>query len=112
MNLRRAEIVTGFRIEVGTDNAGSFAQAYDGDGTLVKAMRSPKGVKVALGLLVEDLYKTECQKVFEAQGWKCARCGQFRPLQGHHKVHRSKGRVDKSNLEGLCAACHGHEHGG
>ena len=68
MNLRRAETVTGLRIEVGTDNAGSFAQAYDGDGTLVKAMRSPKSVKVALGLLVEDLYKTECQTCVRGAG--------------------------------------------
>lgn len=111
MTLKRAEDVTGLRIETGTDNAGAYALAYDGD-TLVRAMRSAKGIKVALGLLVEDLYKTECQRVFEAQGWKCARCGQFRPLQGHHVKHRSKGRVDKGNLEGLCASCHGQEHGG
>ena len=111
MNIRRAEQVTGFRIEVGVDNAGAFAMAYDGD-VLVKVMRSKRDVKDATRLLVEDLYREECGKVFQAQGWKCARCGRFRPLQGHHKVHRSKGRVDKGNLEGLCAACHGKEHGG
>ena len=111
MNIRRAEQVTGFRIEVGVDSAGAFAMAYDGD-VLVKVMRSKRDVKDATRLLVEDLYREECGKVFQAQGWKCARCGYFRPLQGHHKVHRSKGRIDRGNLEGLCAVCHGKEHGG
>lgn len=111
MKLRRAERVTGLRIEAGTDAVGAFASAYNGD-ALVQTMRSPKGIEAALGLLVEELYKVECQKVFTAQEWKCAGCGQFRPLQGHHKRHRSQGRVDKGNLEGLCAACHGKEHGG
>jgi len=66
----------------------------------------------ALGDLVQRLYIIYCNKVFTEQEWKCARCGKRKPLHGHHKKHRSKGRVDKDNLEGLCAACHGREHGG
>ena len=31
MTLKRAEDITGLRIEVGTDNAGAYALAYDGD---------------------------------------------------------------------------------
>ena len=66
----------------------------------------------ALGNVAETFYKKECLRVFESQGWKCCSCGELRPLQGHHKVHRSHGRVDRDNIEGRCAKCHGQEHGG
>jgi len=57
------------------------------------------------------------RNVFETQGWKCKRCGQVKPLQGHHVLfksrwRRSDGPLDiESNIEGLDQACHGQEHG-
>jgi 5-methylcytosine-specific restriction endonuclease McrA len=57
-------------------------------------------------------YERNKRIVFEQQGWRCARCGKMKPLQGHHKVFRSKDRDDRvENLAGLCSGCHGSRHG-
>ena len=110
MTLSQAERICGYRIEVGTDSAGDFLRAWDGEQE-VGFLRVKRDLKFSLGIMVEWFYREECRKVFAAQDWHCARCGERRPLQGHHIEYRSKGRVDRGNLEGVCAACHGREHG-
>jgi hypothetical protein len=111
MTVKQAESRSGYQIETLSDSAGPYVVAMDGDRP-VKMLRAPKGYPKALGELVEILYREECQRTFHKQGWRCARCAGLKPLQGHHKIKRSKGRVDRDNIEGLCAACHGKEHGG
>lgn len=49
--------------------------------------------------------------------WKCERCGLRKPLQGHHKVYRSRwsredGPLDVvGNILVCCQECHQREHG-
>jgi len=46
------------------------------------------------------------------QVWRCAQCGGIKPLQLHHRKHRSEQRDDRiENCEMICRDCHGKEHG-
>lgn len=63
-------------------------------------------------------WKRVCNNVATAQEWRCADCGQCKPLQGHHKIYRSRwrradGPLDaESNVKMICALCHEREHRG
>ena len=52
--------------------------------------------------------------VYRAHG-RCEACGKrpdWRGLVGHHKIFRSKGRIDTAeNCEILCGKCHSARHG-
>ena len=114
MTKRRAERIIASEIAVtqlsanGTWDAYIVPGEYFGSGLYAYGETENE----AIGNLVKAFYKAECLRVFELQEWKCARCGLRKALQAHHKVHRSHGRVDRGNIEGLCAKCHGPEHGG
>ena len=114
MTKRRAERIIASEIAVtqlsanGTWDAYIVPGEYFGSGLYAYGKTEDQ----AIGNLVAAFYKAECLRVFEGQEWKCARCGLRKPLQGHHIEHRSHGRVDRNNVEGLCAKCHGQEHGG
>ena len=52
------------------------------------------------------------ERVLREQDYRCARCGERKPLQVHHIVFKSHGGTDdRENLEGRCAACHDAIHG-
>lgn len=61
----------------------------------------------ALKDLVEKNYQRVSRLVFQRARWRCEECRLLKPLQAHHKVFRSQGRLDtEENLRALCAACH------
>jgi len=44
---------------------------------------------------------------FDVDNWRCKICNRLRPLQAHHMIPRSLGRIDElQNLISLCAECH------
>ena len=52
------------------------------------------------------------QQLLREQDWRCAQCAGIKPLQLHHRKHRSEQRNDRiENLEMLCIADHRKEHG-
>lgn len=113
MTLKRVARITGYEIRqlppVVGYNQFRFG-AYDGDRLVAECDNYQP--QMALKGLVTIVYKIHSQAVFAAQGWKCLDCGQVKPLQIHHIVHRSKGRNDKmQNLKALCYNCHQLEHG-
>ncbi len=110
MTKASAERITGYEIRLLTDSPLGVAYgAFRADVQIAAASGSKPGE--ALKLLVEKVYKIHSEIVFREQKWRCARCGQRRPLQAHHLVHRSKGRSDAvPNLIGECWACHEREH--
>lgn len=103
MTVNKAIKVTGLEIrETGENTWGAFC-----DLEKVAEVEYPNK-SIALTLLVDRVLKQTNMKVFERDGWRCVACGKFGPLQSHHKVKRSKGRVDDiDNLTSLCPACHG-----
>jgi len=66
----------------------------------------------AIRLFSEKILSEEIAiEVFKRQGWRCNHCGEMRPLQIHHLVHRSqRGTHRLENLVALCAECHEKEH--
>ena len=61
----------------------------------------------ALKRLVCANYERVGDIVFNEQRWRCAACYRLSPLQRHHIIPRSKGRVDKrENLVALDHGCH------
>lgn len=66
---------------------------------------------IALTLLVNAVYRVRAEQAMELAGWRCSRCGGYKPLQTHHREYRSHGRDDRmGNLEPLCSDCHEAEH--
>ena len=114
MTPKRAERIIASEIKVAQLSANGTWDAYIVPGEYFGSGLYAYGEteNEAIGNLVKAFYKAECLRVFELQEWKCARCGLRKALQAHHKIHRSHGRVDRDNVEGLCAKCHGPEHGG
>jgi hypothetical protein len=114
MTPKRAERIIASEIKVAQLSANGTWDAYIVPGEYFGSGLYAYGEteNEAIGNLVKAFYKAECLRVFELQEWKCARCGLRKALQGHHKIYRSHGRVDRDNVEGLCAKCHGPEHGG
>ena len=90
-------------------------EAYDGGarkgiGFIVSG--SGRTESEALANLVQANYRRVCEELAKEQQHRCANCAKRAPLSFHHKLHRSKGRIDtKENLEGLCLECHNIEHG-
>ena len=49
--------------------------------------------------------------IIAEQHYRCAHCGEVKPLQVHHIIFRSHGGGDqRENLEALCAECHHKKH--
>jgi 5-methylcytosine-specific restriction endonuclease McrA len=89
--------------------------ALDEKGEVV-ATASHRKPSEALKALVESVYARNRNLAMERDGWRCVRCGSFRNLQAHHKVHRGLGGANRldvpENLETICNACHARIHGG
>jgi hypothetical protein len=111
MTRKKAEQITRLRL------AGRLVEdtwvyiAYDENN---KAMACGEGdeEKEALEELVRDNYRRVSREVMIRQGFLCGRCGERKPLQTHHKEHRSKGRLDtEENLIAVCQHCHNSAHG-
>lgn len=74
---------------------------------LVRLSYEGSPVRETLEELVEANLRYQAREVFKAQSWRCAKCGNVKSLQVHHKKHRSQGRDDRrENLLGLCGPCH------
>ena len=59
---------------------------------------------------VNDLTATEWEEIKEAQDYRCALCGEVRPLQRDHIIPVTKGGgLTKSNVQGLCCHCNPHK---
>jgi len=73
--------------------------------------------KAACADLRRQNWAAVCQQVFAAQKWLCTDCHKRLPLQGHHKVFRSRWRRSDgpldvaSNVAAVCAGCHERRHG-
>lgn len=110
--LRKLEAITG--LVAAQDTAtGAYTLALTDGQVLISYMRDER---MACRDLREKNWRIVCNGVFERQQWKCAKCGERRPLSGHHKLFRSRwkrsdGPLDvESNTDGLCQQCHGKEH--
>lgn len=112
--IRKLVAITG--CGVGTDGDGGFYFLFVDSATIFKSFL--KDEKAACQDLRNQNWARVSKIVFEKQDWKCARCGQCRPLQAHHRIYRSRwrrsdGPLDvESNIEGLCEKDHGAEHRG
>lgn len=110
--LRKLSAITG--LNVTRDKAGSYVLWITDTEAMVSMLDDEKS---ACEVLRRDNLRRVSQAVFESQGWRCAGCGSVKPLQGHHKIFRSRWRRQDgpldvaSNLVGLCAACHEKPHG-
>lgn len=109
--LRKLEAITGLKA---TKEADKCYALWIEEGVAYFAMVADE--QDACKQLRDDNWRRVCNTVFREQEFKCARCGQIQPLQGHHKLYRSRwsrkdGPLDvASNTEGLCARCHESEH--
>lgn len=67
-------------------------------------MQLPKKVRIRVD---PETYSKMRSMVFDSQGWRCAKCGQIKPLTLDHKIKRSQlGSDEIENLQGLCVFCH------
>ena len=113
MTVRSAERITGMEIRLippasKVGSAVTYA-AYDQGAEVIR--RTESGHSATLGAIVETLYRRTAQKVFERAKWRCEECGRIRPIQAHHVIFRSHGRVDSmENLRALCKSCHENAH--
>jgi 5-methylcytosine-specific restriction endonuclease McrA len=107
MTANNARKVTG--LDIRDLGAGTWAAFNEGNQKLAEAThRKPS---IALTLLVNKVYAIRCAEVDERDGGKCVYCGSRRMLSHHHKIHRSKGRDDRTtNIETVCQACHDKQH--
>ena len=74
-------------------------------------------VSVGPSLSVDDFLKANLDRLrrhlLVEQRFRCAQCAGIKPLQLHHRKHRSEQRDDRiENLEMLCIADHDKEHRG
>jgi hypothetical protein len=121
MTLSHASQITGYEIAIIFQPPDSLTlTALDDAGDVVKELTkkrctkrtSPQQMKDMAQEFVDWNLKRNAELVFEQQGWRCARCGEMKPLQAHHKRFRSHGRDDRvANIEGRCQPCHGKQHG-
>lgn len=110
MKIRQAERITGY--EIWPDENQPKYTFVACDGTVEVARASGKTEKDALRALVEEVYRIHSETAMKRAGYRCERCGSRVPLQCHHVVFRSHGRVDSpGNLKVLCLRCHEKEHG-
>lgn len=116
MTLSQASEITGYEVAITFQPTGSLTlTALDEAANVIYSLTekrctkrtSPQQMKDMAQAFVDWNWKRNCQTVFERQGWRCARCAQLKPLQGHHRKRRSRGRNDRvENIVGLCAADH------
>jgi 5-methylcytosine-specific restriction endonuclease McrA len=63
------------------------------------------------GELYVRLLSWRQENIRKRAGYKCENCYQHKPIQVHHKLHRSKGGNHAYlNLVALCQECHGNTH--
>ncbi len=111
--LRKLEAVTGLKTEK-MESGGYRLEVAPG----VAFFSFKKDEKEACKELREQNWRRVVRLACEAAGWKCVRCRGIKPLQGHHKIYRSRwtrsdGPLDVvSNVDALCDGCHGKEHRG
>jgi hypothetical protein len=108
VTLTKARKITGLDIRTGADHGSSMVHyaAYYTDGAYCAEVRG-RHEGESLRRLVEFCYKLTQDAVFERDGWCCVRCKNFRNLQTHHIVHRSKERIDRKDLlRTICDTCH------
>lgn len=116
LSVKSAERRTGYQIiPLYGPGDGDLIQtgwvARDDSGQEVLAYRH-KDPQFALERLCDGVYRIHCNMVGAAQSYRCADCGRCRPLDPHHKIKRSKGRVDTcENLVMVCRICHDRREG-
>jgi len=112
MTRKQAERITGLSIrEVPSDPRQHAYIGVNGDGVALVAGRGWSPGE-ALKKLVDNNYADLRKRLAIKQKHKCWECGKFGPLEFHHIIHRSKGRVDsEENLIGLCPPCDRRAHG-
>lgn len=103
-DIRKLARITG--LSVHQDKVGIFGAD---EGTIV--------VSVAPSLSADDFLRANLdrlrQQLLAEQDYRCAQCGAIKPLQLHHRKHRSEQRDDRiENLEMICVEDHQKEHGG
>jgi 5-methylcytosine-specific restriction endonuclease McrA len=116
MTLSQASEITGYEVAITFQPPGSLTlTALDDNATVAYSLTkkrctkrtSPQQMKDMAQAFVDWNWKRNCQTVFEAQEWRCARCGKMKALQGHHHKRRSRGRDDRvTNIIGLCSVDH------
>lgn len=105
-DIRKLTRITG--LEVHQDRTGIYGR----DPEFEQAV-----VSIGPSLSADDFLRANLDRLrrqlLAEQVWRCAQCGGIKPLQLHHRKHRSEQRDDRiENLEMLCATDHGKEHGG
>lgn len=104
--LRKLKAMTGLETSHPSDKV--YKLHYDGGEFSVEY----RDEKRAADRLRQLNWTRVCCIAFELANYKCIGCGQIKPLQGHHKLYRSRwkrsdGPLDVvSNIASLCNACH------
>jgi hypothetical protein len=103
---RRAELLSGYEVRRISNSSSAFCYgAFCGADLIAEAEHQKESI--ALSLLVKRVYQIHSRQVLEAQGWRCARCGDHYMLQIHHRKFRSHGGTHRrENLEPVCSDCH------
>lgn len=114
---RKAETINGYRTTVEAAIAAGkrlyLATAWNEDGTPFLRVTALANPIASVNVLITKVYQRHCEMVAVLQRRRCARCGELRPLQGHHIIFRSHGRNDRlPGIEMLCPDCHGNIHEG
>ena len=116
MTLSQASEITGYEVAITFQPPGSLTlTALDDNATVAYSLTKKRCTKRTSVQQMKDMaqafvdwnWKRNCQTVFEQQEYRCARCGKMKPLQGHHRKRRSRGRDDRvTNITGMCQPCH------
>lgn len=112
MTRTKLERITQLTLVVEENPDGTKYSLRDGSGVVVVSVSSRNRESDVLTELLKLNYWRVQRIVFERAGWKCEECGRLKPLQFHHKIFRSHGRVDTpENGKALCGDCHDVPHG-
>ena len=105
---KRAETLTGYeirRLETAHPPTGFLYAAFDGERLVAESWHTVESL--ALGALVQAVYRLNREVVLEKFAWRCGRCGRAWGLQIHHRKYRSHGGTHRpENLEPVCWQCH------
>lgn len=67
--------------------------------------------RLYLTYLESGHWKSLRRQAFERDGFKCARCGSTKRLQGHHRTYRKDLRsCTVDDIETICETCHSKHH--
>jgi len=111
---RKLEAMTGGVVVHAQESALPWCLCFGGAARYFSKHRDEKA---ACADLRRQNWAAVCQQVFAAQKWLCTDCHKRLPLQGHHKVFRSRWRRSDgpldvaSNVAAVCAGCHERRHG-